>query len=81
MTQEELKQTLKDKLKECNKDMLVDIIADVCVMHVSARVFADISNANCIQQCVNNVQTNLQEIYNIITQKVNTNLYDARRNK
>lgn len=30
MTQEEIKQTLKDKLRECDKDTLVDIIADAC---------------------------------------------------
>ena len=79
MTQEELKQTLKDKLKECDKDMLVDIIADVCLMYVRARVFTDMSNANCMQQSLNNIQTNIQEIDNFTTQKVNTNLYDSRR--
>jgi hypothetical protein len=79
MTQEELKQILKDKLKECDKDMLVDIIADVCLMYVRARVFVDISNANCIQQSLNNIQTSIQEIDNFITQKVNTNLYETRR--
>lgn len=78
MTQEELKQTLKDKLKECDKDTLVDIIADVCLMYVRARAFVDISNANCIQQSLNNIQT-IQEIDNFITQKVNTNLYETRR--
>lgn len=79
MTQEELKQTLKDKLKECNKDTLVDIITDVCLMYVRARVLFDMSSANRVQQCVNNIQTNIQEIDNFITQKVNTNLYDQRR--
>lgn len=79
MTQEELKQTLKDKLKECNKDTLVDIIADVCLMYVRARAFVDISNANCIQQSLNNIQTNIQEIDNFIAQKINTNLYDTKR--
>lgn len=79
MTQEELKQTLKDKLKECDKDTLVDIIADVCLMYVRARVFTDMSSANCMQQPLNNIQTNIQEINNFITQKVNTNLYDTRK--
>lgn len=74
MTQEELKQTFKDKLKECDKDTLVNIIADVCLMYVRARIFADMSSANCMQQPLNNIQTNIQEINNFITQKVNTNL-------
>lgn len=46
---------------------------------VSARVFADMSNANCTQQSLNNIQTYIQEIDNFTTQKVNTNLYDSRR--
>ena len=78
MTQEELKQTLKDKLKECDKDTLVDIIADICLMYVRARVFADMSNANCMQQPLNTIQTNMQEINNFITQKINTNLFGTR---
>ena len=75
MTQEELKQTFKDKLKECDKDTLVDIIADVCFMYIRTRVFTDMSSANCLQQPLNNIQTNIQEIDNFITQKINANLY------
>lgn len=75
MTQEELRHTLKNKLKECDKDTLVDIIADVCLMYIRARVFADMSSANCLQQPLNNIQTNIQEIDNFITQKINANLY------
>lgn len=79
MTQEELRQILKNKLKECDKGTLVDIIADVCLMYIRARIFTDMSSANCMQQPLNNIQTNIQEINNFITQKVNTNLYDTRR--
>ena len=75
MTREELRHTLKNKLKECDKDTLVDIIADVCLMYIRARVFADMSSANCLQQPLNNIQTNIQEIDNFITQKINANLY------
>lgn len=79
MTQEEFKQTLKDKLKECDKNTLVDIIADLCVVYIGARAFVDISSANCMQQQLSNVQTNIQEINNFIIQKVNTNLHDTRK--
>lgn len=79
MTKEELKQTLKNKLKECDKDTLVDIIADVCLMYVRARIFADMSSANCMQTPLNNIQTSMQEINNLITQKINTNLYDTKK--
>jgi hypothetical protein len=79
MTQEELRQTLKDKLKECDKDTLVNIIIDTCSMYIRARVFTDMSSANCMQQLLDNIQTNIQEINNFIIQKVNTNLYDTRK--
>lgn len=75
MTQEELKQTVKDKLKQCDKDTLVDIIADLCLVYIGARALVDMS----MQQPLNNIQTNIQEINNFITQKVNTNLYDISK--
>lgn len=74
MTQEHIKQTFKDKLKDCDKDVLIDIIAEICSIYIRARVFADISSANCIQHCINNVQTNFQEVDNIIIQKINANI-------
>lgn len=74
MTKSDIKQTLKDKLKECDKEVLVDIIAEVCSIYVGARVFSDMSSANCIQQCANNIQTNVQEVDNFITQRINANL-------
>lgn len=74
MTQEDIKQSLKDKLKDCDKEVLIDIIADICSIYIRARTFADMSSANCIQQCINNIQTNFQEVDNIITQKINANI-------
>lgn len=80
MTREEFKQTLKDKLKECDKDTLAEIIADLCLVYVGARVMVDMSSAKCMQQHLSNIQTDIrtQEIDNFI-QKVNTNLYDDRK--
>ena len=74
MTQEHIKQTFKDKFKDCDKEVLIDIIAYICSIYIGARVFADMSSANCIQQCVNNIQTNFQEVDNIITRKINANI-------
>ena len=75
MTQEELKQTLKDKLKQCDKDVLVDIITDLCLVYIGARALVDMS----MQQPLNTIQTNIQELDNFIAQKINTNLYDTRK--
>lgn len=69
----EVIETLKDKLKDCDKEVLIDIIAEVCNMYIGARVFSDMSSANCIQQCVNNIQTSFQEVDNFITQRINAN--------
>ena len=73
MTKSDIKQTLKDKLKDCDKEVLIDVIAEVCSMYIGAKIFSDISNANCIKQCVNNIQTSFQEVDNFITQRINTN--------
>ena len=50
MTNQDIKQKLKDKLKDCDKEILIDIIAEVCSIYVNAKVFSDMSSANCIQQ-------------------------------
>lgn len=72
-TKSDIKQTLKDKLKDCDKEVLIDVIAEVCNMYIGAKIFSDMSNANCIQQCANNIQTNVQEVDNFITQRINAN--------
>lgn len=73
MTPQDIKETLKDRLKDCDKEILIDIIAEICSIYIKARVFSDMSSANCIQQCVNNIQTNFQEVDNFITQRININ--------
>ena len=72
-TKIDIKQTLKDKLKDCDKEVLIDVIFEVCSMYIGAKLFSDMSSANCIQQCVNNIQINTQEVYNFITQRINAN--------
>ena len=68
-----IKDLIKEKLNQLSKEELVDALADVCAIYVSANITAQLSNANCIQQCVNNVQTNLQQIDNVLTQRLNIN--------
>lgn len=73
MTHQNIKQILRDKLKDCDKEVLIDIIAEICSIYVNARIFSDMSSANHIQQCINNIQTNFQEVDDFITQRINTN--------
>ena len=74
MKQEDIKQTLKDKLKNCDKEVLIDIIAELCSIYVNAIILSNINSVNSIQHCVNNIQSNIQEVENIMTQKINANI-------
>ena len=69
-----IKELIKERLNQLSKEELVDILADVCSIYITANITTQLSSANCIQQCVNNVQTNFQEVDNIITQKINSNI-------
>ena len=69
----DIKELVKEKLNQLSKEELVDALADVCAIYVSANITTQLSNANCIQQCINNVQTNLQQVDNVLTQRLNIN--------
>ena len=69
----DIKELIKEKLNQLSKEELVDALADVCTIYVSANITTQLSSANCIQQCVNNVQTNLQQVNNVLTQRLNIN--------
>ena len=63
-----VKDLIKEKLNQLSKEELVDALADVCTIYVTANITTQLSSANCIQQCVNDVQTNLQQVDNVLTQ-------------
>lgn len=66
----EIKDLLRERLQELSKEELIDIIADIASVYVRASVLGRMSGANCIQQCVNNVQTE-----NLNEQKINDSLF------
>lgn len=68
-----IKELVKEKLNQLSKEDLVDALADICTIYVSANITTQLSSANCIQQCINNVQTNLQLVDNVLTQRLNIN--------
>lgn len=68
-----IKELIKEKLNQLTKEELVDALADVCTIYVSANITTQLSSANCIQQCINNVQTNLQQVDNVLSQRLNIN--------
>lgn len=68
-----IKNLIKERLNQLSKEDLVDALADICTIYVSANITTQLINANCIQQCINNVQTNLQQVDNVLTQRLNIN--------
>lgn len=72
----EIKGLLRERLQELSKEELIDIIADISSMYVQASVLSRMSGANCVQQCVNNVQTNMQEAINGMYAKIDVSLCD-----
>ena len=69
----DIKELIKERLNQLSKEDLVDALADVCAIYVTANITTQLSSANCIQQCINNVQTNLQQVDNVLTQRLNIN--------
>lgn len=72
---EEIKDLLRERLQDLNKEELIDILADIASAYVRASVLGRMSSANCIQQCVNNVQTNVRKTENLNEQKANDSLF------
>lgn len=72
----EIKDLLRERLQELSKEELIDIIADIASVYIRASVLGRMSGANCIQQCVNNVQTNVQEAINGMYAKIDVRLCD-----
>lgn len=68
-----IKELIKERLNQLTKEELVDALADVCTIYVSANITTQLSSANCIQQCVNNMQTNIQQVDNMLMQMLNIN--------
>lgn len=75
------KQLIREKLNQLSKEELVDALADICAIYVSANIDTQLSSANCIQQCINNVQTNLQQVDNVLTQRLNINFIKDENKK
>lgn len=75
----EIKDLLRERLQELSKEELIDIIADIASVYVRARVLGTMSGANCVQQCVNNVQTDVQETINGMCAKIDVRLCEKAK--
>lgn len=75
----EIKDSLRERLQELSKEELIDIIADIASVYVKSSILSRMSDANCVQQCVNNVQTNVQEAINGMYAKIDVRLCDKAK--
>ena len=58
------KDNIRAELEKLSKDDLINIIAEVANAFVVASMNSRMANANCIQQCVGDVHTSIQEPIN-----------------
>lgn len=75
----EIKDLLRERLQELSKEELIDIIADIASVYVKSSILSRMSGANCVQQCVNNVQTNVQEAINGMYAKIDVRLCEKTK--
>ena len=75
------KQLIREMLNQLSKEELVDALTDICAIYVSSNIATQSSSANRIQHCINNVQTNLQQVDNLLTQRLNINFMKDENKK
>lgn len=67
------KDKIRAELEKLSKEDLINIIAEVANAYVVASMNRKMMNASCIQQCVRNIHTSIQEpINDMRTQIVQT---------
>ena len=75
------KEYIRAELEKLSKDDLIDIIVTFTEHYFIAVLNRRISQANCIQQCVNQVETNLQPAVDIIVQELKVNFQKMNNNE
>lgn len=68
------KDLIRAELEKLSKDDLINIIAEVVNIYITANVNSRMSNANCIQQCVRNIHTDTQTVVTDMYQQIDVNL-------
>lgn len=76
MSKDSPKDLIRAELEKLSKEDLINIIAEVVNVYVSASVNSRMANANCIQQCVRNINTDTQTAVNDMCQQIDVNFRD-----
>lgn len=64
------KDLIKSELQKLSKDDLINIVAELVSAYVTASINTRMANANCIQQCINQIRTNTQTAINGMVQEL-----------
>lgn len=70
MSKDSTKDLIREELQKLSKDDLINIVTELVGAYVTASINTRMANANCIQQCVNQVQTNIQPAINGMLQEL-----------
>lgn len=68
-----IKDKIRAELQKLSKDDLINIVVELTNLYVASRVNGLIVNISCAQQCVNQVQSNIQPAINGMLQELNVN--------
>lgn len=75
------KEYIRTELEKLSKDDLIDIIVTFTEHYFIAVLNSRIAQANCIQQCVNQVETNLQLAIDNMVQELKVNFQKMNNNE
>lgn len=75
------KEYIRTELEKLSKDDLIDIIITFTEHYFIAVLNSKMSQANCTQQCVNQVETILQLAVNNMVQELKVNFQKMNNNK
>ena len=70
MRKDSTKDLIREELQKLSKDDLITIVAELVSAYVTASINTRMANANCIQQCINQIRTNTQTAINGMVQEL-----------
>lgn len=73
-----IKDKIRAELQKLSKDDLINIVAELTNLYVVSRLNSRIVNISCAQQCINQVQSNIQPAINGMLQELNINFMPVK---
>jgi hypothetical protein len=70
MSKDSTKDLIREELQKLSKDDLINIVEELVSAYATASINTRMANANCIQQCFNQIRTNTQTAINGMVQEL-----------